>query len=80
MSIFSQKNLKSRFCFFRKLSNQDENAFTLVELIFVTTILSFLLILIVSRLPVIKNQLEKNEISHKESQVTNPKQIISTED
>ena len=80
MSIFSQKNLKSRFCFFGKLSNKDENAFTLVELIFVTTILGFLLILIVSRLPGFKNQLEKNEISHKESQVTNSKQIIRTED
>ena len=80
MSIFSKEKLKSYFFLFRKLSNQDENAFTLVELIFVTTILGFLLIFIVTRLPSFKNQLEKNEITHMESQVTNPKQITITED
>ena len=80
MGIFFQKNLKSRFSFFRKLSNQDENAFTLVELIVVTTILGFLLIFIVPRLPSFKNQLEKNEISYMERQVTNPKQNMSNED
>ena len=80
LNIFSQKNLKSRFFFYRKLSNRDENAFTLVELIVVTTILGFLLILIVPRFPGFpgfKNQLEKNEISHMETQVANPKQIAS---
>ena len=80
LNIFSQKNLKSRFFFYRKLSNRDENAFTLVELIVVTTILGFLLILIVPRFPGFKNQLEKNEISHMETQVANPKQIASPED
>ena len=80
MGIFFQKNFKSRFCFFGKPSNQDENAFTLVELIVVTTILGFLLIFIVPRLPGFKNQLEKNEISYMESQVTNSKQNMSNED